>query len=1401
MMQLLNVPIFILLGVILIKQKITCYLSENDNIKQLKYMIDNDDLYNNLLTAEKLIIEFFKHDELQLPILKPGVSEYLNMSNFTLIKHNANTENEISKVIPSVRADAQDLIKYEHITKQQLVQTYNSEKADLYKKRSLLLRSLKIVIFLLIPMNSYRETKDLKKSLMILNDIFMEKDEKQEQENSQLYSKSYFQSILNYINNIKEINPKKNVYSYLIIGDDLLKIQNSNDLFFTTNDNIDFMNKLDNLSAHFGISMYNLVGSHLIALGHLFILKLALSKYDKFFIHGKFKFFSWEKLLSFNISDRFRALDSMCNVEGIYDVEEKRRINYLKDKRKSEFDVCNILEFLVHYFNKYQMSLLTNAYQEDFKPLLFLEHTHIKSEFFKFICSDITNCNIYKSRQFAVEDEDLTILNSSESDNDSLNPFSIYTNFVYFSRCYNKFTPKQILYMHFLNLTGLLNNESMAYVSSLYLPGYFNAIELSFDEESNISDLIDNLLQCVEKCNSSENKYIASEEKDNTKLEYELSKSTKCNICLGAFTYINSKHEDTSSMLQKFYIYTTKIINISNISTLIRNMNIYEEYDNFLTNDINWYTFLLLLRLASYKDIANKNIGEAMYLNLKKEDNFNKTITTNYWFPSPLKKAYTLYIRSNLAVNLVEKLEKMLSSDAIEKMKKSIRFMVHVNSFLQLDFFHNLNEPPTGEQRLYPLSMLIENKFLYWFYNSSLGFFFLCYDDPSIRRRMHEKVLSQRFEAPKYSNWVLHMKKYIEKAYESYFNQRHVKNLYKDYNVFNINNKIMLMKDSYEMYEKNYKDLIFFADIFNLRKYLTATPRAIKLTNKFYYYMHSIAGNTLNFYKYGMIYGFTINKTYLKEFSNELFSIYKMNKNIFSDISFLQSVYLLFRKIESSFHVHRRNDKISLNNLFFLNVSNNYSKMSKEKRLEELHNSMASRFFSKTLFSTFQMMFSTKLSNYADELDRTYGKEEMLGLTVNEKAFFKFAYVYYGSIMDNITNSLLPPYAKKPITQLKYGKTFIFSNYFILCSQVFSLLNLNNLSLLCESQAVASSTYYSSMKMDQFVDKKFVPLVVGFAILRFNDVMDNPSEYSNIRNNLIDKAKPNHPLLFLGIHMATNLFFDSARFFPVSLTHKLNEQTSHVTITNPNLKPLTFSFSKILILQLINGLSCVMFLFPLLRYYAFYQNFSFFFIKPIRFMNRFHNVFERYVNNIIKTNFRKYTTDELIKFTEKTLLNIKKRGLMKESLKARIEAKKVKYHPVIKNLDGNIPTLTPQEYDRLTKADYSFYVDDNSFFDGIDKKEKFLNDKDYLRSNDLEDVSSTSSKSNKPQKQENEKSNKEVKYKKEEMKETKKQHQEMIGNDIYIKEQHRDDDENELYDNEGVFDEVLMVTRTPNQLK
>ncbi|GAB68676.1 cytoadherence linked asexual protein CLAG [Plasmodium cynomolgi strain B] len=780
MTSLRNIRVLFMFLLLFISKNVIGYVNEKENLEELKYVVESKEMFDNLTGLERLIIQTLKYDNVRLPVLNPSLEEYLNMSNFMIVTHNINNKNETKLVVPTPNAEIHDLIKYEHVTKQQIIQRYDSENSDSIKKKLLLLKALKITKLMLIPMYAYEKTKDLKKSLEELNAVFFPKDEELGKENSYQYSKSYFEKIINYINGVKKKESKDNAYSTIIIGEDLSKIQKSSDLFFTTNDNIEFMSKLDKIAGHFGIAMYNLVGSNLIgklfaALGHFVVLQLALRRYDQFFKFGKVRFFNWQKILSFSATDRFKVLDTMCNVQGFQDVQTKRRIVYLKDDRKSTFDECNILEFLVHYFNKYQSSLVSGLYQEDFKTHYLQEHTDIRNEFFKFMCNDINHCNIYSSKLFLSENDSMKPLNSDTPYYKSISAYNLYTNFFYFTRRYTQFTPNHILYVHFLNLTGILSNFTG-----------------------------------VEKCNSIEDSPKKSANNDSSIEDYGQSKSTKCNFCKGVFTYINSKHEETPSMLQKFFTFVTKIININSVSTLVRNLSVYEEYDNFLTNDINWYTFLLLLRLTSYKEIAEKDVGEAMYLDLKKEDKFNKTVTTNYWYPSYLKKAYTLYVRNKLAINLVLlELENLLNKGTIEKMKKCVRFLLHVNSFLQLDFFHNLNEPGPRENRMHPLSMVLENQFALWSSSSSLGYFFLNYDDPTTRKQMHEKLRSDRMVIPKFYKVSVMLKRHITKAYQSYFNQRHVRNLYENYDTFNISNKIMLMKDSYESYLENYQDIIF----------------------------------------------------------------------------------------------------------------------------------------------------------------------------------------------------------------------------------------------------------------------------------------------------------------------------------------------------------------------------------------------------------------------------------------------------------------------------------------------------------------------------------------------------------------------------------------------------------------
>ncbi|SBT76569.1 cytoadherence linked asexual protein, putative [Plasmodium ovale] len=1320
MVLLLCTPILLLFWFLVINENIMCFHNKNLNIEELKCMIENKDLYINLKVLESLIIKSLYTDELKIPILKPQNMEYLgDMSNFKIVNINTDNKNANRYIIPNATASTIDLIKYEHITKEQLIQSYTLENSDLVKKKIVIVRSLKIIKFMLTPMNTYKEKNDFKKSLIDLNEIFMYTDEEFNKNNSDLYYDTYFQNVINEVKEIKKQNPTNDEYLSFILDNANMDTYNTNNVFFTTDDNIKFMTSLDKISNYFGLGMYTLVGSHLMALGHFVVLTLALRNFEDYFVRGELLFFSWQKILQYNVSDRFRILDIMCNGDDIYYTGKKRRKSYLKNNKREASDECNILEFLIHYFNKYEMELIKNIYQEDFKTQIMLEHNHMKDDFFKFMCNDFNNCNIYRSNQFLNEGINVTTLNNNFYHNTDIDPFNLYTNFSNFITRYNNFTPKKIIYMHFLNLTGILNNNIKAYVTSLYLPGYYNAIELSFDDKSNLTDLFSHLIQCIEKCILLEKEVKASQGRAKKPRDYKKFEATKCNMCKGTYLYISKKHEEKPSMLQKYYNYVINVIKINNINNLIRNVNFYEDYDNFLTNDINWYTFLLLFRLTSYEDISHTNVAEAMYLSLKNEDTFHRSITTSYWFPSALKKAYTLYLRKNLPKDLVEKLQSLLSRGAIEKMKKSIKFLVHVNSFLQLDFFSYLNEPPVGYLRPYALSIIIEHKFKEWYDNSQIGYFFLNYDNELVRKSMKDSINSGKFVAPKYEKWNFLLKRYIMNAYESYFQQRNVKNLFKYHSIYNITNRIMLMKDSYDLYSKNYKDVLFLADIFNIKKYISSTPNAKIVMDRTLYYMHSIAGNSVNYYRYGIIYGFKMNNIYFKEIANELFVIYMMNKNIFSDISFLQSVYLLFRKIEDSFYMHRRNDKTGLNNVFFFDVSNEYSKLTKEQREEEINNSMASKFFAKTLFTMFQMMFAMKLSNNVNVLDKKYGKPKMLALTLHERAFFNAAYAYYGSILDNIKNSFLPPYAKKTITQIKYGRTFIFANLFILCSKMYSILKLNNLSLLCEHQAIASPNYYSSEKVIQYINRKYIGLNLTFFVRRIQDVHVNPNEILFIYNKLLwpDIGKP---IGLMTAYVASNLFVRTGSVFPESFFGKVRNETKRGLSLNPAMslddkeKPIVHAVIKQTVTQIANGLLGTIFFFNFMRLYAIYQTFVYIFVNNIRVLHRFYRVFEYFVTNLVRTYFRKFTTDKLLKKVDKALRSVQTKGYMEESMRARLEAKNANDHPLIHKFTGNTSMLSPQVMDTLLKNAYSLYVDDDSFFDISDEEENFLNDKDCI---------------------------------------------------------------------------------------
>ncbi|KYO03636.1 cytoadherence linked asexual protein 2 [Plasmodium gaboni] len=1306
------------------------YKNDNNNIEELKSMIGNDELHKNLSILEKLILDSLKKDNLKFPLMKEGFEDYLDISKFK--KKILTDTDDKTYILPKLESSFYDITKYEHLLKEQLIQEYNSKISDAIKKKLLIVRTLKTIKLMLIPLNAFKEKNDLKIALEELNNVITNKTNETLRKSPVENPGEFFKNLLTHVKEIKESKEIENKGEFLILGNDEIEIMGGNDFFFTTNSNVKFMETLDSISNQYGLGLINDLGPHLIALGHFIVLKLALKNYKNYFEAKNTKFFSWQKILEFSMSDRFKVLDMMCNHDAVYYSENKRRKTYLKVDRSHTSMECNILEYLIHYFNKYQLEIIKTTHDIDFELYGMMEHQHIKDYFFSFMCNDPKECIIYHTNQFKKEaNEENTF---PQEPNHEISAYNIYLNYYYFMKRYSSYGTKKTLYVHLLNLTGLLNYDTRAYVTSLYLPGYYNVVEMSFTEDVEFTTLFDNLLKCIKKCHKEEINTNTSLIESNLSRNYFLHEITKCDLCKGAFLYSSVKFEEVPSMIQKFYIYLTKGLNIQKVSYLMKTLDIYQDYSNFLSHDINWYTFLFLFRLTSFEEISKKNVGEAMYLNIQDEDSFHKTITTNYWFPSPIKKYYTLYVRKHLPNNLLDELEKLMKSSTLEKMKKSIKFLVHVNSFLQLDFFHQLNEAPLGLPRSYPLSLILEHKFKVWMNSSPAGFYFLNYHNPYIRKELHHKVLTEKFEPPKMNKWNEVLKSLIESAYDMYFEQRHVRNLYKNHNIYNINNKIMLMRDSIDLYRKHFQDVIFFADIFNLRKYLSATPLVKKSWDRMYYFLYRITGNTVNIYKYGIIYGFKINKVYLKEVVEELYSIYNFNTDIFSDTSFLQTVYLLFRKIEYSYSRQRRNDQMSVNNIFFMNVANNYSKLNNEEREMEIHNSMASRYYSKTMFAAFQMLFSTMLSNDANNLDKIYGKSNNIQVATSTTAFLTFAYIYNGSIMDSLTNRLLPPYAKKPITQLKYGKTFVFSNYFMLASKMYEMLNYKNLSLLCEYQAVASANYYSAKKLGQFVGRKYFPLTTYFLSKRIRasyDWVHGPENAGSQEGSSSAGSSPSQGRggatpwrfffnwktdapIYLFFYFFSNLYLDSAKYFPGGFSTSLKEQTEHISDRGYMKKPMVHELTKNLILEITNGYMYAFSIYSVIPLYAYFENVNFYIISNIRFLDRYYNAFNKYFINFFKTKLKKYTTDVFIKYEYDAYTRMKKYGYLNEVIASRISSK----NKIVKYLHDNnediMNNLRRYDMENMFRNNMSTYVDDYAFFDDCGKKEMFLNDRcDY----------------------------------------------------------------------------------------
>ncbi|ETW56849.1 hypothetical protein PFUGPA_01181 [Plasmodium falciparum Palo Alto/Uganda] len=1291
---------------------------KGDNINEIKSILDNDELYNSLSNLENLLLQTLEQDELKIPIMKGDLDKYLNMSNFKILNELNADGAEKPYIIPTSNCSANDIVKYEHTLKTQITLEYKPEISDMLKRKNIVVRTLKIIKFMQTPMSAYKNTNNIKQSLLEMNKLFTNKEKKL---NEHTINALRLRDRIFNTNNLTHRSIKKGISTYMPI-DTKSDIIDYDDLLFTNHPSIELMENLDKLANYYHIGIFNMIGSHYIAVGHFITLKLALKNYKKYFEIGSLKYLNWQSILKFNQSDRFKVLDLICDESSWYEGQMKRREQYLKNNIFSTSEECSVLEFLIHHMNKYQMELYSKMHKLSLNVQIYLENKHLKEKFLQFMCRSRKECNIYESDRFKQEQEKGIEFHDNNNykfsqENDPVSkvvdPFNLFTNYFYFIKYYSVFNSDHIIYMHLLNFVGVLNGNNNAYVSSLYLPGYYNAIQLSYKDQVGLKELYQNLVKCVEKCYIRNRKNRSFSHRIASIFRHKKFDSSKCSICEGTLLYINDQSQDKMSMAQKFYIFVTKILKVNNISSFITNMNIYEDYSNYLMHDLNWYTFLFLFRMTTYKDIPNYSISNAMYLNIKDEDDTKRTMVTFQWMPSTIKRMHNYRIRKYVSIYLLEaELEKLIDNKLIEKVKKCITFLIHLNAFLQLDFFSYLNETPANLQHPFPISMMIEARFKDWFIQYLTGFFFINYDDANTRYNMPENMKRGTFIPPKYSKWNIHLKRFIDEAFLMYFNQKHALTLFKYHNPYNISNKIMLMRDTFELYTKNYDQLIFGADIMLLRKTFSCTPMSTKVWDRVKYYLHNIIGNPINFYKHGLIYAYTLNKAMLKEVVNDFFVIYKMNKDLFSETSFLQTVYLLFKKIQGTYFSHRRNDDVSMNNIFMFNVEKNYSKMSQADREKEIHESMASRFFAKNLFTVFQMMFVIQISNDVDKLDRIYGKADMLRLSVHDEPFLRFAYAYYGSMYDKLTNVFFPMNIKKPTIQLKYGKTFIMANLYYLCSVLFSMYNLNNLGLLCEYQAIGSANFHSYKKMSQFIDKKFIPLVFYTLKARTESIIGK--EWYKMVFNDFDAKSMASTWPYFGYYMGGNMLYRNILYFPNHLPEELRKQTKGVELQQPEYEPSVHSIDWQVGYAISHGLSLSFFTFGMMKAYAYFENVIFFLRNSIRIFDRFYSILENYVCMYIKRLFNKLTVDKLLKAMSRAYTSTKKEGAYEEAMVSRVRNKENVVQEVQEDKGTDItPLPTFDIMDSKQNTNY-MYNDNEDYFDDLDDNEQFLNSKDLL---------------------------------------------------------------------------------------
>ncbi|SCN59999.1 cytoadherence linked asexual protein 9, putative [Plasmodium chabaudi chabaudi] len=1298
---------------ILFLRNVYCFSIE-DNKNELKKVIDNDSLYSELNRLQDMLLYTIEHDVLKLPTKTNNIKdEYIN-DNFkeVLIEDETSDKNEPYLILKH-DATVEDVINYEHILKEQVALKYDPSISDQIKNKILVVRTLKIVKFMLLPINHYKKNKDIKEALQELNKMFTydHNDDTSKLNNTTYENMIYSSKIIKAQNKTPE-NPD--------ITEDDIDYKN---LLFSYEPDIEYMKKHDALSNHYGIGIYNYIGTHYIALGYFITLKMALQHFDKYFVKGYLKFYTWGTILRHTLDDRYKALDLMCDDSHRKKNMVNKKNSIAKTRIISASQDCSVLEFLIHQYNMYQVELFKRASILNLNIQIFLDTDALKQKFFTFMCKKSNECIIYRGPQFKGEKNkynDFVDHNPKFNDyrietNERRNPYSAYINYYYFIKYYNEFNQDQVIYAHMFNLIGILIGNPSALVNSLYLPGYYNAIQISYIENRQLSDLYANLIKCYNLCYYRKKYPLISNIQNNIpNIKYDTS---QCSICEATAFYINNHTQNEIPMLLKYYNYITQVLNVNTLNSLTNIMHIYESYDSFLMHDLNWFTFLFLFRMTTYQEIHNNTISNAMFLNLHTENKPKRNMVTFHWYPSYLKKFIIHYTRKNKATSLLSELESKVKKETIEKMKNSIRFVMHINSLLQLDFFYYLNETPLKSLHPYGITMIIEGQFKEWFMNYLTGFTMINYDDNKGRYNLPRKRERNEFLASKLKMWTHFIRKIISDAYIKYFNQKHVLNLFKYHSTFNISNKIMLMRDSYELYMNHFNNVFFTGDILINNKFFSSTPKIQMLGDRAFYYIRGTLGNQLNYYKFGALYAYIINKKLIKEFVEELHDIYVANKNIFNEVSFMQTVRLLFKKIQQSFFSHRRNDAVSMNNIFFFNVRPNYSRLPKKERYQEIHESLASRFFEKTLFSIFHIMFVIKISKNVDKLDAIYGKANMLRMVVHEEPHLRFEYLYNGSMLDSLLNVFFPLYIKKPSVQLKYGKTFILANMFRLSSELFGIYDLNNLSMLCEYQAITGANFYSFKKLSEFIDRKFVPFVLGGCIMKIRNIVNNPNQtaWEAFKARAVNDGLITFTVLGKTLYMSGNLLYRHIYFFPNNLIEELQKQTEWIEKYEKDNKPSTFYIDIPALIATFHSVSIKTFLYALSLHYSFFDYGVFLLRLSSRLFDRFITVIDTYVNSYFRSIFNKCSIDVFLKIISKIYDDTLKEGYYRDIIKSRLAAKDYSCNNIYCELpQRNAQLLEPHNIAETQYGVTFFYKDDNLQFDDLDDSELFLNDKQII---------------------------------------------------------------------------------------